>query len=87
MLTNLIVWCIFGLIAGALARLFIPGRDPLGCFMTILLGVGGSVVGGLLGWLLQGSPAGGFRPAHLIGSVIGAMILLLIYRKMGPPRF
>ena len=73
------LWMIIvGLIVGALAKLLMPGRDPGGFIVTILLGVGGSVVAGLLGrsvgWYTQGEPVG------FIASVLGAIILLAIYR-------
>jgi uncharacterized membrane protein YeaQ/YmgE (transglycosylase-associated protein family) len=68
---------LIGLIAGALARLLVPGRDPMGVGATILLGVAGSFVGGFLARVLFSSQE---TTAGLIGSVIGAVILLLIYR-------
>jgi uncharacterized membrane protein YeaQ/YmgE (transglycosylase-associated protein family) len=69
---------IFGLIVGAIAKLLMPGRDPGGWIVTILLGIAGSLVGGLLGRALgMGS---GDNWAGWIGSIIGAMILLFIYR-------
>jgi uncharacterized membrane protein YeaQ/YmgE (transglycosylase-associated protein family) len=71
-----------GLIAGALARLLVPGRDPLSIPATILLGIVGSFVGGFLGDALFRSDVEdrGFGPAGLFGSVVGAVIVLLIYR-------
>ena len=68
-----------GLIAGALARLLVPGRDPMGIGGTILLGVAGSFVGGFLARVLFASQE---TTAGLIGSVIGAVILLLIYNAV-----
>ncbi len=70
---------IIGLLAGALARLLVPGRDPMGLAATILLGVGGSFLGGFLGRLLFASQK---TTAGLVGSVIGAIILLLIYNAI-----
>jgi len=58
MVSDLIGWFIGGLIIGALGRLAIPGRQPLGCLVTALVGIGGSVLGGLLGWALFGRPGG-----------------------------
>ena len=86
MVTNIIVWCVFGLIAGAIARLLMPGRDPMGCIATIALGVAGSFLGGFLASLIFGHRGEGFQPASLIGSVIGALILLFLFRKMARPR-
>ena len=74
-----LLWMIvIGLIVGALAKLVMPGRDPGGIIVTILLGIGGSLVAGLigrsLGWYQPGEPAGFFA------SLIGAIIILAIYR-------
>ncbi len=74
-----IIWTlIIGLIVGGVAKLLMPGRDPGGCIITILLGIAGAFVAGylgrLVGWYEPGQPAG------FIASVIGAMLLLLIYR-------
>ena len=72
---------VVGLIAGALARLLVPGRQDLSIPMTILLGIVGSFVGGFLGFLIFGAdPNGGFlQPSGIIGSIIGAIIVLGIY--------
>lgn len=86
MLLDIIGWIVFGLIAGALARLLMPGRDPMGCFATIALGVAGSFIGGWLASLFFGHGGDGFQPANLIGSIIGALILLFIFRKVSRPR-
>ena len=79
---------VVGLIAGALARLLVPGRQHLSIPMTILLGIVGSFVGGFLGHLLFGRDSGsGFlQPAGIIGSVIGAVIVLLIWTRVGGRR-
>jgi uncharacterized membrane protein YeaQ/YmgE (transglycosylase-associated protein family) len=81
----IITLIIVGLIAGALARLLVPGRDPMGVGATVLLGIVGSFVGGFLGYVLfhRDSQEGFFQPSGLIGSVIGAIIALLIYRRVG----
>lgn len=79
---------VVGLIAGALARLLVPGRQGLSIPATILLGIVGSFVGGFLGYLLFGNDSGsGFlQPAGIIGSVIGAVIVLLIWTRVGARR-
>jgi uncharacterized membrane protein YeaQ/YmgE (transglycosylase-associated protein family) len=82
---QIIVWLIVGLIAGALARFLVPGRDPMGFLGTLVLGLVGSLVGGFLGDLLAGGDAD-FSPAGIIGSIIGAVIALLIWRAMSRPR-
>lgn len=75
-----ILWMLLlGLIAGALAKLIMPGKDPGGIIVTILLGIAGSFVGGFLFGALLGIGDGDMT-SGLIGSIIGAIILLAIYR-------
>jgi uncharacterized membrane protein YeaQ/YmgE (transglycosylase-associated protein family) len=83
MLGLIISLLVVGIIAGALARLIVPGRQDLSIPMTILLGVIGSFVGGFLGFLIfQHDPMDGFfQPAGIIGSIIGAIIVLLIWTR------
>lgn len=76
---SILGWIIFGAIIGALARLIMPGRDPMGILMTIVLGIAGSVVGGLLLGLIIGGR--GTDPAGWIGSILGALLLLWAYRR------
>lgn len=76
-----LVWtAIIGLLVGAVAKWIMPGKDPGGIFVTMLLGIAGAFVAGflgrLVGWYSPGQGAG------LIASVLGAMLLLWIYRKM-----
>lgn len=75
-----IIWLIiFGAIVGAIAKLLMPGRDPGGCIVTILLGIAGSVLGGfLLGLILPGRSMA--DPAGWIGAILGAILLLWLYR-------
>ena len=80
-----IIWTlVIGLVIGAVAKLLMPGKDPGGCIITILLGVAGAFVAGYIGrvagWYQPGQPAG------FIASVIGAMILLLLYRMIAGRR-
>ena len=72
---------VVGLIAGAVARLLIPGKQSMSIVMTIVLGIVGSFVGGFLGYLLFGKDAaqGFLQPAGIIGSIIGAIIVLIIW--------
>ncbi len=88
MIGEIISWLVFGLIVGALARLLLPGRDPMGCFMTALLGIAGSIIGGLVSYLIWGSRYGTDyykpRPGWIL-SILGAMLLLFIYRSMRRP--
>ena len=82
---GIVVWLIIGLVAGALARLLVPGRDPMGFLGTLLLGLVGSLVGGFLGDLLtEGDQT--LDPAGIIGSIIGAIIALLIWRAVAGRR-
>ena len=76
---------VVGLIAGAIARLLIPGKQDIGILMTIVLGIIGSFVGGFLGYFLFGhDKSGGFvQTSGWIGSIIGAVIVMLIYTRMG----
>ena len=85
MLWFIIVLLVVGFIVGAIARLLMPGRDPLGMLGTIVLGVAGSFVGGFLQNLFQyhSLSVHSFHPVGLIGSVIGAWVLLLVLRLTG----
>ncbi len=74
-------WAIFGLIAGAIAKMIMPGKDPGGIFVTMLLGVAGALVGGYVGRALWGS-AGvtGWGLGSFLLAIGGAVLLLWIYR-------
>jgi uncharacterized membrane protein YeaQ/YmgE (transglycosylase-associated protein family) len=71
---------IVGLVVGAIAKLVMPGKDPGGIIVTIILGILGSIVGGAVLGLMM--PGRGFGGAGLIGSILGAILLLWIYRVM-----
>lgn len=81
MLGAIIGWLVIGLIVGALARLLLPGRDPMGCLATSLLGVAGSFVGGFIGQLIWPREDRFVRPGFLL-SIVGAMIVLWIWRRL-----
>ena len=70
---------IVGFIVGVLARFFYPGAVAMSFLMTVALGIGGSLVGGLIGSLLWRTPDGKFHPAGWIMSIIGALIILWVY--------
>ena len=70
---------IVGFIVGVLARFFYPGAVPLGFWLTVALGIGGSIVGGLISSLIWKTPDGKFHPAGWIMSLIGALLLLWLY--------
>ena len=75
-MSGIIATLVVGLVVGAIAKLLMPGKDPGGCIITIVLGIAGSFVGTFLGRLFFGPQ----YVAHWIASIIGAMLLLLIYR-------
>lgn len=77
---GILIWLLVGLIAGALARLLVPGDDPMGVLGTVVLGLVGSLIGGFLGNLLFDGQFD-INAAGLVGSVVGAIIALLIYRS------
>ena len=77
---DLLVWALFGLVVGALAKLLMPGNDPGGVIVTMAIGIVGSLVGGFIGRVLglyAPGQAGGF-----VMSIIGAMVLLFLYRMV-----
>jgi uncharacterized membrane protein YeaQ/YmgE (transglycosylase-associated protein family) len=74
---GILSWIIIGLVAGGIAKLIMPGKDPGGVIVTIIIGIAGSIVGGWLGAVLLGMGGGA---AGLLGSVIGAILLLALYR-------
>jgi uncharacterized membrane protein YeaQ/YmgE (transglycosylase-associated protein family) len=76
-------WAVFGLIVGALAKLIMPGRDPGGIIVTMLLGIVGAMLGGFLGRLV-----GWYGPGEAAGyimALLGAVLILFIYRKAVKP--
>ena len=76
-----LTWIILGLIAGAIAKAIMPGRDPGGIIVTMLIGIVGAVLGGFLGNTIFGaSGVNGFNLYSIIVAVIGSIILLWIYR-------
>jgi uncharacterized membrane protein YeaQ/YmgE (transglycosylase-associated protein family) len=75
---SILGWILFGLVVGALAKLVMPGRDPGGIIVTILLGIVGALLGGFLGRALGLYQEG--EPAGFVGAFVGAVVVLLIYR-------
>ena len=83
-MSGLIAWIVFGIIIGALAKLVMPGRDPGGLLITMLLGIAGALLGGFVGRSL-----GFYGPGEAAGwlmSILGAIILLAIYRMVARRR-
>jgi uncharacterized membrane protein YeaQ/YmgE (transglycosylase-associated protein family) len=74
-------WILFGLIVGIIARFLMPGPQPMGIIITILLGIAGSFVGGYLGSLVRGRPLDGAEPAGWIGAILCSMLLLFLYGR------
>jgi uncharacterized membrane protein YeaQ/YmgE (transglycosylase-associated protein family) len=88
MLAYIVILIIVGLIAGAVARLLVPGRDPIGILGTILLGIAGSFVGGFLWNLIEYHRFAPHRyhTVGIIGSIVGAIVVLLLMRVFGAER-
>ncbi|MDQ6858327.1 MAG: GlsB/YeaQ/YmgE family stress response membrane protein [Chloroflexota bacterium] len=80
---GIIGWIIIGLIAGAIARWIMPGADPMGWLGTIVLGIVGSFVGGFILNLVTGNGME-LSPSGIIGSILGALLVLFIWRRMRP---
>lgn len=80
---GILSWIIFGLIAGAIAKFIMPGDDPGGIIVTILIGIVGAFIGGFLGQLLLGTGGvDGFDIGSFLTAIVGALLLLFIYRKV-----
>jgi uncharacterized membrane protein YeaQ/YmgE (transglycosylase-associated protein family) len=81
---GILSWILFGLVVGVIAKLLMPGRDPGGFIITILIGIAGALLAGFLGqsmgWYQEGQPAGWLM------SILGAVILLALYRVMAGRR-
>jgi uncharacterized membrane protein YeaQ/YmgE (transglycosylase-associated protein family) len=81
---GIIAWIIIGGLAGGIAKLLMPGRDPGGCIVTVLLGIAGALLAGFIGqsvgWYRQGEGAG------FLAAIVGAVLLLLIYRLIARRR-
>lgn len=82
-----VIWSIIvGIVVGLIARLLLPGVDPMGLIATAIVGIVGSLIGGMLGMLIKKpAPGASFHPAGFLMSIIGAIILLLILRHLDLP--
>jgi uncharacterized membrane protein YeaQ/YmgE (transglycosylase-associated protein family) len=81
---GIIAWIVVGLIAGVLAKLIMPGDDPGGIIVTILIGIVGAFVGGFVVNLLGGAGVSGFNIWSILVATLGTIILLAIYRLVAP---
>jgi len=79
-----LAWILIGLVAGVIAKMITPGRDPSGCIVTIVIGIAGAVLAGFLGQKL-----GWYRPgqgAGFLAAIVGAVLILLVYRMVAGRR-
>ena len=80
---GILSWIVFGLIAGIIAKWIMPGKDPGGFIVTILIGVAGAFVGGWLGSITGiGGPMGDFSLGSFVTAIVGALVLLALYRML-----
>lgn len=79
---GILTWIIFGLIAGAIAKWIMPGKDPGGFIVTILIGIAGALVGGFIGNALGFGDVSGFNIGSFLIAILGSLILLFAYRKL-----
>jgi uncharacterized membrane protein YeaQ/YmgE (transglycosylase-associated protein family) len=82
---GILSWIFFGLIAGALAKLLMPGKDPGGFFVVVIIGIAGALVGGFIGTQLGFGGISGFDFRSFLVAIAGAMLLLLTYRLVKRP--
>jgi uncharacterized membrane protein YeaQ/YmgE (transglycosylase-associated protein family) len=84
---SIIAWIVLGLIAGALAKMLMPGRDPGGIIVTILIGIAGAIVGGFIWNVFTGNDSyGDFDIGGILIAIIGSIILLWGYRVLAQRR-
>ena len=83
---GILSWILMGLIVGVIAKLVMPGPDPGGIFLTILLGIGGAFVGGYVGSFLGLGSVTGLNPGSLLLSVGGAVLILILHRTIRDKR-
>ncbi|MFQ5529843.1 MAG: GlsB/YeaQ/YmgE family stress response membrane protein [Gemmatimonadota bacterium] len=79
---GIITWAVFGLVAGALAKWIMPGKDPGGLLVTMFIGIAGALAGGFLASLIGFGGVTGFNIGSMATAVVGALVLLWAYRKM-----
>ena len=79
---GILTWIVMGLIVGALAKFIMPGKDPGGVFITLVLGIAGAFVGGFIGSVLGLGEVTGFNIGSFLLAIGGAVIILLLYRAI-----
>ncbi len=79
---GIVSWIILGLVAGTIAKMLHPGRDPRGCLITILLGIGGALLGGSIGTMLGWGRVNDFSLRSMALAVMGALVLLIARRTL-----
>jgi uncharacterized membrane protein YeaQ/YmgE (transglycosylase-associated protein family) len=79
---GIIAWIVLGLIAGGLAKLIMPGRDPGGIIVTMLIGIAGALIGGFVFSLFGGGGVTGLNLGSIVVAIVGALILLALYRMV-----
>ena len=77
---GILAWIVLGLIAGAIAKALMPGRDPGGFIVTALIGVVGAFIGGFIGNMITGAGLNGFSVWSILLAIVGSLLLLWIYR-------
>ena len=77
---GIIAWIVFGLLAGWVAKMLVPGRDPQGCIITMVIGVLGAVIGGFIGSWLGFGAVTGFNLKSFLIAVVGSILLLALYQ-------
>ena len=85
-MSNFVSWVLLGLLAGGLAKFIMPGKDPGGCLVTMLIGIVGALIGGFIGRTLIGRSVTGFDLVSLALAVVGSVILLALYRAIARRR-
>ena len=83
---GILSWILFGLIAGALAKLIMPGRDPGGIIVTILIGIAGALLGGFIANAMGFGTVTGFHIRSFVIAILGSIILLWVYRMVKKPK-
>ncbi|MFP3940168.1 MAG: GlsB/YeaQ/YmgE family stress response membrane protein [Thermoanaerobaculia bacterium] len=79
---GILSWIVMGLIAGAVAKAIMPGQDPGGCILTMVIGIVGALLGGFLATLMGFGGISGFDLRSLVIAVLGAIVLLAIFRAL-----